>query len=426
LYSIQGGDVLIFRRDTCVFRACIPICTNGVKGIVALPDGQMLCGGGDGSITKLVGSDMAWSLAKQIKVNEGGITSMSLSHNMAEVVVGCSSGTLMRCMITDLQYFAVGVSHTSEISCIVFGTESATIFATGTRAGDIRIWDITDYASLASTRLPKSGAVTSLAMTMDGSIVSGWQDGFIRCHDGTLNRQLWLIPGAHRGTTTTLALHSNSNSSLSFLASGGDDGTVRVWRLGNRELVTQYTEHTKPVSKVLIDVQKPNILHSIGADGSVLSFDLKAGRRLISHIINGGLMTDMTQRQDNELELITADVIGRLMHWDIDYREAVLVIQDPTRTAMRKCSVSPSGRFLAFAGDDMVLKVLEIKSGQVISLGQGHSSAIKALSWTPDERQLVTGGDDCCLCVWNFFLGGLDVALPVTKSSTEDAKHGGR
>ena len=71
------------------------------------------------------------------------------------------------------------------------------------------------------------------------------------------------------------------------------------------------------------------------------------------------------------MELITADVQGRLLHWDCDVREAVLVIQDPTRTAMQTCSVSPSGRFLAFAGDDMVLKILEIVSGQVVSLGQG-------------------------------------------------------
>ena len=58
--------MLTFRRDTCVFRACIPICTNGVKGVVALPDGHMICAGGDGSIVKLAGSDMAWSMAGQV------------------------------------------------------------------------------------------------------------------------------------------------------------------------------------------------------------------------------------------------------------------------------------------------------------------------------------------------------------------------
>ena len=55
-----GGEVLTFRRDTCVFRACIPVCTNGVKGIVTLPGDRLLCGGGDGSVLVLEGSDMSW------------------------------------------------------------------------------------------------------------------------------------------------------------------------------------------------------------------------------------------------------------------------------------------------------------------------------------------------------------------------------
>ena len=48
--------------------------------------------------------------------------------------------------------------------------------------------------------------------------------------------------------------------------------------------------------------------------------------------------------------------------------------------------------------------MLDNKSGSVVSLGQGHSSAVRCLHWTPDEKQIITGGDDTCLCVWNFFL----------------------
>jgi WD40 repeat protein len=55
-----GGEVLVFRRDTGVFRACIPVCTNGVQGIVTLPNGELACGGGDGSVCILQGHDMSW------------------------------------------------------------------------------------------------------------------------------------------------------------------------------------------------------------------------------------------------------------------------------------------------------------------------------------------------------------------------------
>jgi WD40 repeat protein len=51
--------------------------------------------------------------------------------------------------------------------------------------------------------------------------------------------------------------------------------------------------------------------------------------------------------------------------------------------------------------------VLDAHTHEIIALGQAHSSPILALTWTPDERQIITGGEDSSLCVWNFFLGGL-------------------
>ena len=42
------------------------------------------------------------------------------------------------------------------------------------------------------------------------------------------------------------------DSSLQYIVSGGGDGAVRVWKMSNRELVTQYTEHRRGVSKVRV------------------------------------------------------------------------------------------------------------------------------------------------------------------------------
>ena len=125
-------------------------------------------------------------------------------------------------------------------------------------------------------------------------------------------------------------------------------------------------------------------------------------------MVTSGGMTDVSQRKDSELELVTCDIMGRLLSWDIDARDPVMAVQDPSREALRSLSVSPSGRFLAFAGDDFLLKVLDIVSGQVISVGQGHSNVIRTVVWTPDEKQILTGSDDTCICIWNFFLGDYD------------------
>ena len=186
-----------------------------------------------------------------------------------------------------------------------------------------------------------------------------------------------------------------------FIASGGGDGTVRVWRLDSRELVSQLATHSKPVSRVLIDVKEPSHVHSLGVDGSLFTFDIKTGRKLASHLGDCPAL-GLTQRKDAELELITSDTRGKLLVWDKDSREPVLCIEDPSRSSLRVCIVSPSGRYLATAGDDHKVEVINLTSFEMIAVGEAHSGSISCLAWSADEAHLVVGGDDCCLSVWHF------------------------
>ena len=329
LAGTTAGEMMVFRIDSGVFRACIPICTNGVQSLAALPDGGVVLGGGDGSVKRLEGSDMAWHMALETTV-DSGVKSISLSTNSRELIIACSSGSVLRCLADTLVSSTVGVGHTSAVTCIAFSKEGGSIFATGTKSGDLRVWDVSDYACLAMTSYPKSGAVLTVCLIDKNNVISGWEDGFVRCHDSaTLNRLVWYIPCAHRGGTRSISAHFDQ--SLQYFVSGGGDGAVRVWRLANRELVTQYTEHTKGVSKVMVDVKSSNIVHSVGIDCSVLSYDLRAAKRIICHIVTSGAMTDMTQRRDSENELVTCDSQGQLLHWDIDARDPVVAVQDPGR-----------------------------------------------------------------------------------------------
>jgi WD40 repeat protein len=357
---------------------------------------------------------------------DSAVLSLTLSANQAEVFIGCSNGKTYRCLVGDhsLTLAEVSTSHTTPISCIGFSRRSAVeqsrkmrgiqetssstnmFFATGTISGELRVWDLTDYACVSLVRFPKSGAVKCICMVDDNNILTGWQDGAIRCTDRS-GRELWCLATAHRDGTLSIAIHMDMNSfDIPYLVSGGNDGAVRVWKYRNRELILQYSEHRKGVQKVLIDEKSPNIVHSEGGDSSILSYDLKAARRIMSHIVNTGSFICMTQRKDSEQELITSDHLGRLLYWDIDVRDPVLAIQDPSRLPILACEVSPTGRYLAFAGEDFILKVLDLKTQEIVSLGQSHSAPITALAWTPDERQIITGGQDCCLSVWNFLFGG--------------------
>jgi len=245
-----------------------------------------------------------------------------------------------------------------------------------------------------------------MAWIQSNTLVVGFGDSFVRAYDVSgRGEKLWEIPNAHKGPISSLQVHTDSR--LAYLLTGGDDGGVRVWALKNRELMIQFVEHTKRVSQVLVDVKKPNLVHSISMDCSFLTYDLIKEKRTVSHMIREGSFLTATQRLDSEQEIVTCDGQGRLLFWDCDYPEPVQMLQDPARSSTNCVSVSPSGRYIASCGDDHLVKIFDlVERGELITLGHGHSEYVQSLHWSTDEKQIVSVGKDSCICVWNFYGNG--------------------
>lgn len=51
------------------------------------------------------------------------------------------------------------------------------------------------------------------------------------------------------------------------------------------------------------------------------------------------------------------------------------------------------------------VSVFDLGAGgiRLMAQGHGHSETVTALQWSPDEKQVVSVGEDCCVCVWNFY-----------------------
>ena len=150
----------------------------------------------------------------------------------------------------------------------------------------------------------------------------------------------------------------------------------------------------------------PYILHSCGDDGQVLSYDLRKERRVKSQFQKRKSYNAMSQRKDNENELLVVTKCGKIQAWDRDYDNPVMNIED-TQNSLNCVSLSSSGRFLAVAGDDGLVKIYEFgqtsESPVLIAIGDGHFTRVVDISWAPDEKQLVSVADNCSMCTWNFF-----------------------
>ena len=104
---------------------------------------------------------MSWELIQETQL-DGAVRSVTVMTGGTELIVCCNSSTIYRMLITDLSTVVVGVGHAHDITCISFatnknslatgpgeGSQAGTLFATGTSSGEIKVWDVADYACLA-------------------------------------------------------------------------------------------------------------------------------------------------------------------------------------------------------------------------------------------------------------------------------------
>lgn len=397
------GDLAVFNARNAVYRASLPVAGGGLTAVLSGPGGAgaLYCGAGDGTVKRVRGEDLRWQLEAEVSLG-ARVTGLAAAAAGAELVVGTAGGSVFRVDAETLAARPVHDSHTAGVRAVAFPRDRSDVFATAAEDGSVVVWDLNDYSVVCRAGSLRSGGANCLGWVGEAEVVVGFEDAAVRAYQVDTGARAWEIPGAHRAPVTCLAVHADDR--MGFLVTGAADGAVRVWALRSREMLLQFAEHKKGVSAVLVDLEQPHLVHSAGLDCAVFTYDIQRERRTVCHMVREGAFLAMTQRRDSEKELVTCDAAGRLLGWDCDVPDPVQALQDPSRQRVCAAAVSPSGKFLAIGGQDQLVKVLDMQAeGDIISAGHGHSAGVRGLAWTPDERQLVSVGDDCSICIWNFY-----------------------
>lgn len=304
---------------------------------------------------------------------------------------------------------------------LAFTPVRADLFVSCADDGSLRLWDLSDYTVCSAYHPPIPSPANPVLPTAVSfldrrslAVLSGWSDGSVRCVDFAVPGAapvLWTLPNAHRAPLTALV------SAQAYFCTAAQDGSVRAWAPANRELLIQIAEHTRGVTGLVVDNTTEAILHTAGADRQCFTYDLfrsetaRTAKRITYHTDQHGTgLAAVDQRTDNEHELIAATADGRVLFFDIDYFEPTVVAADPSRSRYTCLAVSPSGRYLALGTADGVLQLMDLtgctRAGvppTLLGASRCHATDILRLRWSPDEKQIVTAGQDCAMCVWNFY-----------------------
>ena len=145
------------------------------------------------------------------------------------------------------------------------------------------------------------------------------------------------------------------------IATGGDDGKVKVWSTHSGFCFVTFSEHTAPISAVSF-AKHGHVLFSASLDGTLRAYDL------------------------------------------VRYRN-FRIFTSPSPVQFSCLAVDPSGEVVAAGStDSFEIYLWSVQTGKLLDVLAGHEGPISSLAFSPSgANQLVSGSWDRNIRVWNVF-----------------------
>lgn len=200
----------------------------------------------------------------------------------------------------------------------------------------------------------------------------------------------------HDGAVNAVAFLPGSKRALS----AGDDGIVRLWELETGKLLHAFKGHTGKI--VDIDVSPDGKLAATASwDRSARLWDLEKlepGLVLDGHTgpVNAIAFTGTDSKTTG---VYTASYDGAIRDWD-------LASGDSTRIVYKhgwgiNCLKALPGGKLIFGSLNGAAGVIEIGSGEQTTVLNPHEGPVLAISVSPDDSLVATGGGDGGVNIWS-------------------------
>jgi WD40 repeat protein len=241
------------------------------------------------------------------------------------------------------------------------------------------------------------------AYSPDGTLLaSGGDDGLVRVVDAATGEAVHVLKG-HAGDVLRAAFSPDG----ARLASGSRDTTVRLWNLaaGGEPLVLR--GHTGDVYGVAFSPDGSR-LASASYDGTIRVWDAAGGGEPLVLRGHKGEVRNAAYSPDGS-RLASAGLDGTLRIWDAAGGAELAVFHVPGG-GVRWAAYSPDGTRLATAGSDGVVRILDAANGAVLRALPGHTGLVIMVAYSPDGLRLASCGTDGTVRVWDA-VGGAELGV---------------
>jgi WD40 repeat protein len=264
-------------------------------------------------------------------------------------------------IVTDLllkKDLQVVLSNPPGITCGAISDDGKTL-ATGNRDRTISLYRVSDGKSLLSFHGHRT-YISSLAFSPKDNnlLATGGGDGTVRLWEPRTGRELRVLqlqcPPGHPINHVPVVVSSVAFSpSGNQLAAACDDRIVRVWNTGDWTLQHELKEHTHITIKAVAFSADGKMLASGDYEGLIIVWDPVTGMPL------------------------------RRLRWDLPYKSAAVLC----------LAFAPKGNLLASGGADRIIRFWDTVAGKETNRFDGLEGRVTALAFSPDGGILASAED---------------------------------
>lgn len=205
---------------------------------------------------------------------------------------------------------------------------------------------------------------------------------------------------------TSVAFHPSDD----VVATGHDDGVVRLWQISTEELVAELAEGEQPISAIAFDATGGR-LASASEDRVINLWDVasqKPFRKLEGH--TDRIPGVAWQPGGRFLVSVGWDNTARV--WDVDTGEPRILLNTHD-DQVEVMTFSPNGLVLATADSASTVHLWgDLLTAQVVHRLPGYAEEVRALAFSRDGKRIAIGGNDRAIHLYDVPSGRLLAGRP--------------
>ena len=386
--------------------------SNLVRCVRFSPDGRSIVSASDDYTVRIwtVPQDMAEHFSIVIDGQMGRIRSVSYSPD-GLYIASASDDRSIRIWGSRIVQPAAQPrpAHEREVNSVV-AAPCGSLIVSGANDRSVRVWDIGTGELRLAPLLGHKGTVWSVAISLDGCLIaSASEDRTVR---------LW---NAHTGQAVgdPLTGHERDVRAVAFslgtcLASGSDDRTVRIWDTAKHQ-----PSNIAPLSCtgwVYAVTFSPNGQHLAACDssGRVYLWHADSGQSVREPLQTNGRGVRSVVLAPDGARILAGGEDKMVWIWDIKTGQQLVVLEGHSRWVF-SVILLPKRDLVCSGSGDYTVRLWNAASGVLIATLHGHTAPVRSVAFTPDERSILSCCDDGVIRIWD-----VDAACSLSPGNISD------